>query len=96
VSDRYYSALYRKLIDPTLHGSAHHAQLFNLLYKTLKADSVERRVKAFVKRLLQLSMHETPAFACGALILTAQVVSERPAMLRLSKSANVRILIIFL
>lgn len=90
VSDRYYSALYRKLIDPNLHGSTHHAQLFNLLYKSLKADPVDRRVKAFVKRLLQLALHETPAFACGALILIAKLVAERPAVLRLSKNANVR------
>uniref|UniRef100_A0A914UHC0 CCAAT-binding factor domain-containing protein n=1 Tax=Plectus sambesii TaxID=2011161 RepID=A0A914UHC0_9BILA len=88
VSDRYYSALYRKLMDPSLHGSGHHAQLFNLLYKTMKSDSVDRRVKAFVKRLLQLALHETPAFACAALILVSKLVQERPSILRLAKTAN--------
>lgn len=54
ISDRFYAALYRKLLDVE-HSSAQERQLFILLVKALKNDSVDQRVIAFIKRLLQVS-----------------------------------------
>ncbi|KAK3542423.1 hypothetical protein QTP86_025911 [Hemibagrus guttatus] len=71
VSDRYYVALYKKLLDPGLSVSSRQSMFLNLLYKSLKADIVLRRVKAFVKRLLQVSCEQSPTFACGALFLVS-------------------------
>ena len=44
-SDRYFMALYRKLLDPALRSSAKQPQFLNLLYKSMKDDIMDRRVK---------------------------------------------------
>uniref|UniRef100_A0A673GST9 CCAAT/enhancer-binding protein zeta n=1 Tax=Sinocyclocheilus rhinocerous TaxID=307959 RepID=A0A673GST9_9TELE len=80
ISDRYYVALYRKLLDPGLSSSSRKSMFLNLLYKSLKADIVLRWVKAFVKRLLQVSCEQTPAFACGALFLVSEVMKNKPGL----------------
>ncbi|XP_041661344.1 CCAAT/enhancer-binding protein zeta [Cheilinus undulatus] len=80
ISDRYYTALYRKLIDPGLSSSSRQSMFLNLLYKSLKADIVLRRVKAFVKRLLQVSADQSASFACGALFLVSEVVKAKPSL----------------
>ncbi|XP_070843961.1 CCAAT/enhancer-binding protein zeta [Chaetodon trifascialis] len=80
VSDRYYVALYKKLLDPGLSSSSRQSMFLNLLYKSLKADVVPRRVKAFVKRLLQVSVEQSAAFACGALFLVSEVMKAKPGL----------------
>jgi len=52
----------------------------NLLYKSLKADVVLRRVKAFVKRLLQVSGEQSAGFTCGALFLVSEVMKVKPGL----------------
>ncbi|XP_019965229.1 CCAAT/enhancer-binding protein zeta [Paralichthys olivaceus] len=80
VSDRFYVALYRKLLDSGLSSSSRQSMFLNLLYKSLKADIVLRRVKAFVKRLLQVSAEQNASFACGALFLVSEVMKAKPAL----------------
>ncbi|XP_054474191.1 LOW QUALITY PROTEIN: CCAAT/enhancer-binding protein zeta [Anoplopoma fimbria] len=80
VSDRYYVALYKKLLDPGLSSSSRQSMFLNLLYKSLKADIVLRRVKAFVKRLLQVSAEQNASFACGALFLVSEVMKAKPGL----------------
>ncbi|XP_076874181.1 CCAAT/enhancer-binding protein zeta isoform X1 [Brachyhypopomus gauderio] len=80
VSDRYYVALYRKLLDPGLSVCSRQSMFLNLLYKSLKADIVLRRIKAFLKRLLQVSCEQSPAFACGALFLVSEVMKSKPGL----------------
>ncbi|XP_008300664.1 CCAAT/enhancer-binding protein zeta [Stegastes partitus] len=80
VSDRYYVTLYRKLLDPGLSSSSRQNMFLNLLYKSLKADVALRRVKAFVKRLLQVSAEQNASFACGALFLVSEVMKSKPGL----------------
>ncbi|XP_054616874.1 CCAAT/enhancer-binding protein zeta [Dunckerocampus dactyliophorus] len=80
VSDRYYTALYRKLLDTGLSTSSRQNMFLNLLYKSLKADIVLRRIKAFIKRLLQVSAEQGAHFACGALFLVSEVMKAKPAL----------------
>ncbi|XP_042562955.1 CCAAT/enhancer-binding protein zeta [Clupea harengus] len=80
ISDRYFVALYRKLLDPGLAQTSRQSMFLNLLYKSLKADIVLRRVKAFVKRLLQVSCDQKPTFACGALYLVSEVMKAKPGL----------------
>ncbi|KAK6297255.1 hypothetical protein J4Q44_G00318380 [Coregonus suidteri] len=80
ISDRYYVALYRKLMDPGLSLCSRQSMFLNLLYKSLKADIVLRRVKGFVKRLLQVSCEQNPTFACGALFLVSEVMKAKPGL----------------
>ncbi|KAL2257075.1 hypothetical protein VTK26DRAFT_693 [Humicola hyalothermophila] len=76
--DRFYRTLYESLLDPRLANSSKHALYLNLLYRAIKNDVDVRRVKAFVKRLIQvLSMHQ-PSFACGILFLIAELQAIFP------------------
>lgn len=52
--NRFYSALYKKLNDPKLVTITHQAMFLNLLYKSLMKDTETTRIKAFIKRLLQV------------------------------------------
>ncbi|KAI0899396.1 CBF-domain-containing protein [Annulohypoxylon nitens] len=68
-TDRFYRTLYESLLDPRLITSSKQALYLNLLYRSLKSDVDVRRVKAFVKRMLQvLNLHQ-PSFVCGILYL---------------------------
>lgn len=64
----------------------------NLLYKSLKADIVPRRVKAFVKRLLQVSAEQNASFACGALFLVSEVMRAKPSLKVLLQHDGVKLL----
>ncbi|KAK2561000.1 CCAAT/enhancer-binding protein zeta [Acropora cervicornis] len=72
VSDRFYQALYAKLLDPTLTVSSKQVMFINVLYKSLKVDPSQNRVKAFVKRILQICSFQQPAFICGILFLISE------------------------
>ncbi|KAJ8008883.1 hypothetical protein DPEC_G00083060 [Dallia pectoralis] len=80
ISDRFYVCLYRKLMDPGLSRCSRQSMFLNLMYKSLKSDIVLRRVKAFVKRLLQVSCEQNPTFACGALFLVSEVMKSKPGL----------------
>lgn len=62
----------------------------NLVYKSMKADIVLRRVKAFVKRLLQVSAEQSPGFTCGALFLVSEVMRTKPGLKTLLQEEVVR------
>ncbi|NXU59333.1 CEBPZ protein, partial [Turnix velox] len=80
VSDRYYMALYKKLLDPALATCSKPSMFLNLVYKSLKADVVLRRVKAFVKRLLQVTCGQMPSFVCGTLYLLSELLKVKPEL----------------
>ncbi|XP_068624373.1 CCAAT/enhancer-binding protein zeta-like [Battus philenor] len=75
-SDRYYTALYRKLTNAEIFNTSHSALLFSLIYKSLKQDKNIDRVTSFIKRLLQLCCYMTPAQSCGMLFLISQVLKD--------------------
>lgn len=78
---RYYRALYAKVVHPTLATSHKLLTLFlNLVYKALLADEDENRVRAFVKRLLQVCMASPVHFVCGVLYMLQHVAKQRPAI----------------
>jgi len=79
-TDRYMRTLYESLLDPRLLKSSKQTMYLNLLYKSLKDDISVRRVKAFVKRLLQIiSLHE-PSFACAILYLVGALETTFPSL----------------
>ncbi|KFV87348.1 CCAAT/enhancer-binding protein zeta, partial [Struthio camelus australis] len=80
VSDRYYAALYKKLLDPGLATCSKPSMFLNLVYKSLKADVALRRVKAFVKRLLQVTCGQMPPFICGTLYLLSELLKVKPGL----------------
>jgi ribosome biogenesis protein MAK21 len=52
----------------------------NLLYRALKADTSIKRVKAFVKRLLQIIHLHEPPFICGVLYLVNELINTFPTI----------------
>ena len=79
IIDRYYRTLYASLHDARLASSAKQAMYLNLLFKSLKADTSSERVKAMVKRLVQLLAaggNGATEFVAGGLYLLGQVGSE--------------------
>ncbi|KAI0151964.1 CBF-domain-containing protein [Hypoxylon sp. NC0597] len=77
-TDRFYRTLYESLLDPRLITSSKQALYLNLLYRSLKADVDVRRVKAFVKRMLQvLNLHQ-PSFVCGIIYLIIDLCTTFP------------------
>lgn len=85
--DRFYNALYRKMLAKC-PGITAQSQFFDLLYRVLKKDPNSSRVIAFVKRVLQLSLTKNAEYACGALLMVSRLVSENPDILKLSKASQ--------
>ncbi|KAL4766216.1 RNA-binding ribosome biosynthesis protein MAK21 [Aspergillus foveolatus] len=72
-SDRFYRTLYESLLDPRVATSSKQSMYLNLLFKALKNDVNARRIKAFVKRIVQvLGLHQ-PAFICGVFYLIREL-----------------------
>ena len=77
-TDRFYAALYRKLLDPGLGSSSCKLTvLLNLLFKSMRRDQNRGRVVAFVKRLLQVAAGLSSEVTCGILFLVSEVIRSR-------------------
>jgi len=85
VSDRFYQALYAKLLDPSIKASSKQAVFLNVLYKSLKSDPFLHRVKAFVKRILQVCSFQQPAFICGTLFMISELTKLKPGIKSLTQ-----------
>lgn len=77
-TERFYRTLYESLLDPRLATSSKQALYLNLLYRSLKNDIDVRRVKAFVKRMLQILNLQQPSFVCGILYLIIELCGVFP------------------
>lgn len=87
-SDRFFRVLYESLLDQRLMTASKQQLYLNLLHRSLKADLNTKRVKAFVKRILQiLSLHEPP-FVCGAFFLLKDLDSTFPGLTALTDHAE--------
>lgn len=75
VVPRFYRALYATLLDPRLHSARNQALFLNLLFKSLKVDSDQARVMAFVKRFCQVLVggFGGSEFVAGGLWLLGEV-----------------------
>ncbi|XP_063680253.1 CCAAT/enhancer-binding protein zeta-like [Bolinopsis microptera] len=67
ICNRYYQALYAKLVDSSISTSSKKSFLLNLIYKSLKRDSSVARKVAISRRLLQVSNLDEPFLACASL-----------------------------
>ncbi|KHJ95885.1 CBF/Mak21 family protein [Oesophagostomum dentatum] len=86
LSDRFYTALYRKLLVEVPHSC--YNQLLLLLFKVLKSDPSEHRVRSFVKRLLQAATCATPALTAGVLILISRLLESRQGLVITEKQID--------
>ncbi|CAH0547490.1 unnamed protein product [Brassicogethes aeneus] len=89
INDRFYSALYKKLVDPNLLTTTHQAMLLSLIYKALLKDKEINRVKVFVKRMLDISLYVMPSFTFGILYLVSNLITKKENLqsIKLSESS---------
>nr|CAB3456830.1 unnamed protein product [Digitaria exilis] len=76
-SDRFYRALYAKLLSPAAVTSSKPELFLGLLVKAMKNDVMLKRVAAFSKRLLQVSLQRPPQYACGCLFILSEVLKAK-------------------
>ncbi|KAL6644210.1 hypothetical protein ACP70R_015818 [Stipagrostis hirtigluma subsp. patula] len=79
-SDRFYRALYAKLLSPAAVTSSKPELFLGLLVKAMKNDVMLKRVAAFSKRLLQVALHRPPQYACGCLFILSEVLKAKPPL----------------
>ncbi|XP_037090625.1 CCAAT/enhancer-binding protein zeta-like [Pollicipes pollicipes] len=87
-TDRYYCALYKKLVHPGLATSQKLADFLNLVYRSVRMDSCQPRARAFIKRLLQGCLHQTAALACSVLLLVSELFRRRPELAHVAGQAT--------
>ncbi|KAG7997326.1 hypothetical protein I3843_01G206100 [Carya illinoinensis] len=80
VSDRFYRALYAKLLLPAALNSSKAEMFIGLLLRAMKSDVNLKRVAAFAKRVLQVALQQPPQYACGCLFLLSEVFKARPPL----------------
>ncbi|XP_055914000.1 CCAAT/enhancer-binding protein zeta [Eupeodes corollae] len=78
-SDRFYNALYRKMLDMELTtiGNKTAAQFLHIVHRAIHIDSHVSRAQAFIKRLLQMSLYFPAAVAAGCLIVIHKLLRSR-------------------
>ncbi|KAI7736052.1 hypothetical protein M8C21_030397, partial [Ambrosia artemisiifolia] len=80
VSDRFYRALYSKLLLPSAMNTSKEELFIGLLLRAMKNDLNLKRVAAFAKRLLQVSLQQPPQYACACIFLLSEVLKARPPL----------------
>ncbi|KAL9181424.1 hypothetical protein ACHAXT_010229 [Thalassiosira profunda] len=78
--DRFYRALYSKLVDGDMFSGRQLTLFFNLLYKAMKYDASMERVSAFAKRLMHTALHLPSSIVCGSLFLLSEIVRCHPEL----------------
>ncbi|EFE39740.1 hypothetical protein TRV_05551 [Trichophyton verrucosum HKI 0517] len=79
-ADRFYKTLYESLLDPRVATSSKQSMYLNLLYKALNTDINIKRIKAFIKRLVQILGVHNPSFSCGVLYLIQKLEATFPSL----------------
>ncbi|CAB4302711.1 unnamed protein product [Prunus armeniaca] len=80
VSDRFYRALYSKLLLPAAMNTSKAKMFIGLLLRAMKNDVNLKRAAAFAKRVLQVALQQPPQYACGCLFLLSEVLKARPPL----------------
>ncbi|RNA44224.1 CCAAT enhancer-binding zeta, partial [Brachionus plicatilis] len=88
--NRYYNALYRKMFDLECKNTSKQTFFLNLIFNSLIKDEALPRLKAFVKRLLQICLNQSPPFICGSFILISELIKSKKSIIQLDHSALIR------
>lgn len=81
--NRFYNALYKKLLDPQLANIGPRVSniFFFIIHRAIQNDPNPERAQAFIKRLLQIAFYFPPARVCGVLIVINKVLRKRKQLL---------------
>lgn len=83
--NRFYNALYKKLLDPELGtcGTKYSALFLHIVHRAIHVDRNKSRAQAFVKRILQMSLYFPAQMACGCLIIISKIIKARNELNRI-------------
>jgi ribosome biogenesis protein MAK21 len=84
--NRYFNALYRRMFDLEWRNTAKQTYFLNLLYNSLIKDESLPRIKAFVKRLLQICFSQNVPFVCGSFMLISELLKVKKNIFQLDHS----------
>lgn len=84
--NRYFNALYRRMFDLEWRNTAKQTYFLNLLYNSLIKDESLPRIKAFVKRLLQICFSQNVPFVCGSFMLISELLKVKKSIFQLDHS----------
>lgn len=87
-AERFYRTLYESILDPRLLSSSKQIMYLNLLFQALKSDLNVRRVKAFIKRLLQVVTLHEPPFTCAIIYLVSELEKIFPSIKSMLEQAE--------
>ncbi|XP_043501387.1 CCAAT/enhancer-binding protein zeta [Polistes fuscatus] len=76
-SNRYYTAFYKKLLDPQIGVASQRAIFLNLLHRVLQNDDSFVRRHALVKRTLQTALYYPANMVCGILYVISRVLQYK-------------------
>lgn len=78
-SDRFYNALYKKMLDMevTSIGTKTGAQFLHIIHRAIHIDPNIHRAQAFIKRFLQIALYMPPQMAAGCLIVINKLLRSR-------------------
>lgn len=86
--DRYFKSLYELILSKEIFVTKNLRDLLKLIVKSLAFDQNTTRVAAFLKRLLQMSMHADPSFTSCCLIIVSQLVRNRTKLWKMVDKNN--------
>lgn len=80
--DRFYNALYKKMLDINLVnvGPRAAAQFLHIVHRAIYMDANTSRAQAFIKRLLQMAFYFPVQITCGCLIVLNKLLKTRPEL----------------
>ncbi|XP_031631249.1 CCAAT/enhancer-binding protein zeta [Contarinia nasturtii] len=83
--NRFYNALYKKLLDPELAtcGSKYSALFLHIVHRAIHVDRNKSRAQAFIKRLLQVALFLPAPITCGCLIIISKIIKARSELNRI-------------
>jgi len=86
--DRFFRVLYEVLFVEELKTNTSCQLYFDVLYSALKEDFSLPRVKAFLKRILQVAVHAEAPFAISSLLLVARLLQAHVGAISLVKFSD--------
>jgi ribosome biogenesis protein MAK21 len=84
---RYFNALYRKMLALEWRNTAKETFFLNLLFNSIKRDDALPRIKAFVKRLLQICFAQHVPFVCGSFMLVSELLKSKKSIFQVDHAA---------
>ncbi|WBW74507.1 ribosome biogenesis protein Noc1 [Schizosaccharomyces osmophilus] len=80
IPDRFYKSLYESLLDSRLPTSSKHSLYLNLLYKSLIIDNNVARVRAFIKRMVQIAAWQQAPLVTGFFYVIRQLEDSNSSL----------------